>query len=117
MTQEADKNVVESCGVGDLSDAERSRCLQLIANGGAVSMRTARRAFPRSTKIAVARMDPRGGCVASIKPIRESYAACKARQAQFPFDPQTPELGYVFVQRGIAWMRRRGDMISLWIRS
>jgi len=160
MKQDADKYVIESCGVGDLDETEKKRCLQLIAEGGAVTMTTARRDFPRSAMIAVARSDGQVVGVASIKLMREPYAASKAKEAKFPFDPKTPELGYVvvdrahrgnrlssrmaaalaknsgtlfattsapkmksalksagFVRRGVEWKGRRGDMISLWIRS
>jgi GNAT superfamily N-acetyltransferase len=157
---EKDQYVVESCDIGDLSASERTRCLRLIADGGAVTMTTARRDFPRSAMIAVARMVGEVVGIASIKPIREDYAAGTAKKAKFPFDPRTPELGYVdvdprhrgkrlssrmsaalakngaelfattsnpkmksalksagFVQRGVGWKGRRGDKISLWIRS
>jgi hypothetical protein len=97
MIQEADKYVVESCDVGHLSEPERTCCLQLIAGGGAVNVTMARRHFPRSAKIAVARKDRDIVGVASIKPIREEYAAGIAEKAKFSFDPKTPELGYAVV--------------------
>jgi len=160
MNGEGDAYMVELLGIGDLTEAERTRCLLLILEGGAVTMATARRDFPRSKTIAVARKDGEVVGVASIKPIREDYAAGRAAKAEHRFDLKTPELGYVvvdpphrghrlssrmvealtrdgdalfattsdpkmqaalmgagFVQQGIAWKGRRGDMISLWIKT
>lgn len=151
---------VESCTVKDPNVAEQIRCLQLIANGGAVDVATARRDFPRSAAISVVRKEYEVVGVASVKPLRTKYATGIARKAKFPFAPETPELGYVvvddehrgkrlssrmaaalakdggamldttsdakmksalkgagFEQRGCEWKGRRGNAISLWIRS
>ncbi len=97
MNEEADGYVVASSAIGALSTDERKHCLRLIAEGAAVNATIAARDFPRSAKIAVARKDGAIVAVASIKPIRENYAASRAKKAKFPFDPQTPELGYVVV--------------------
>jgi hypothetical protein len=154
-----DEYVVEACGLSDLSATERTRCLRLIADGGAVTMKAARRDFPRSLQVAVARKDGALVGVSAVKPVRD-HAMTVADLAEFPFDPDTPEFGYVvvdhahrgnklssrmakllsgypgplfattsdpsmksalkgagFVQRGVDWKGRRGDKISLWIRS
>ena len=159
MSQAEEPYIVESCSVSDLTEAERTRCLQLIGHGNAVSIRAARRDFPRSLQIAVARRKGHVVGVGAIKPVRE-HAITVAELAHFPFDPDTPELGYVvvdsphrgnklssrmakmlseypgqlfattsdpsmksalrgagFIDRGEEWTGRRGDMISLWIRS
>ena len=70
-----DEYVVETCDVDALSATERTLCLRLIADGGAVTMKTVRRDFRHSAMIAVARMDGEVVGVASIKPVREDYAA------------------------------------------
>ena len=107
MNEEADDYVVECCEVEGLSEAEKTRCLQLIAAGGAVNPDTAARDFPRSSLIAVARKAGEVVGVASIKPIREAYARGRATKAGFRFDPQTPELGYVVVDPA-----HRGNKLS-----
>jgi GNAT superfamily N-acetyltransferase len=107
MNQEADGYVIASCAVGDLSTGEKARCLRLIAEGAAVNADSAARDFPRSAMIAVAR---KGGAVvgvASIKPIREDYAAGRAKKAGFTFDRHTPEFGYVAVDPS-----HRGNRLS-----
>jgi Acetyltransferase (GNAT) family len=63
-------------------------------------MTTARRDFPRSARLAVARKDSEVVGVASIKPIRKDYATGVADKAKFVFDSKTPELGYVVVGPG-----------------
>jgi len=97
MNGAEDAYTVDSLDVGDLTEAERARCLQLISDGGAVTTATARRDFPRSKIIAVARKYGEVVGVASIKPIREDYAVGRAAKAKHRFDPETPELGYVVV--------------------
>lgn len=97
MSEEPDGYRIASCAVGDLSTEEKARCLCLIAEGAAVNADTAARDFPRSAMIAVARKGGTVVGVASIKPIREDYAAGIARKAGFTFDRHTPELGYVAV--------------------
>jgi hypothetical protein len=160
MDEKLDEYVVQSCGVGDLTAEEKTRCLQLIGAGEAVDVEMANRDFPRSARIAVARKNGEIVGVASIKPIREDYATGRAMKAHFEFDPGTPELGYAVVDElhrgnrlsswmaaalttdggglfattsdkkmksalkgagfkecGKAWKGRRGDSISLWVRS
>ncbi len=107
MNEEANGYVVVSCAVDDLSADERVRCLRLITDGGAVNFVTAARDFPRSAKIAIARKGDETVGVASIKPIREDYAAERAKKAEFPFDRHTPELGYVVVDPS-----HRGNRLS-----
>ena len=107
MNEEPNGYVVASYAVDDLSADERARCLRLITDGAAVNAAIAARDFPRSATIAIARKGDETVGVASIKPIREDYAAGRAKKADFPFDSQTPELGYVVVDPS-----HRGNRLS-----
>jgi len=107
MQQKAKDYDVKTCAVSDLSETDRTRCLLLIAEGGAVDERTAGRNFPRAGMIAVAREAGEVVGVGAIKPTRADYAAGIAKKAKFAFDSRTPELGYAVVDPA-----HRGNRLS-----
>jgi len=82
---------------GELSDADVDACVRIIAKGNAVDPASARRNLPRSCAVAVARIGGEIVGVGTVKPIRRAYAERTAEESGFPFDPATPELGYVAV--------------------
>jgi len=71
--------------------------MTVIADGGAVSIRTVRRDLPHSQVVAIARCGNEIVGVGSIKPVREDYAAGIAVKSGCAFPADTPELGYVSV--------------------
>ena len=81
----------------ELSDADVDTCVRIIAEGNAVDPAFARRNLPRSLAVAVARIRGEIVGVGTVKPIRRAYAERTAKESGFPFDPATPELGYVAV--------------------
>ena len=83
--------------VSELSDADVDTCVRIIAEGNAVDPVSARRNLPRSLAVAVARIGGEIVGVGTVKPIRRAYAERTAEESGFPFDPATPELGYVAV--------------------
>ena len=113
MNKELNDYAVESSAVSDLSAAEQTRCLCLIVEGGAVDAETAKRNFPQSVTISLARKDGEVVGVASIKPLRERYAKGIAMKAKFPFDPKTPELGYVVVDDAHRGKRLSSRMVTV----
>ena len=95
--REPDEYDVKACAVGDLNEADRAACIGLVVGGHAVNPRTAKRDFPHALQVAIARKDGKVVGVGTIKPVRKEYAAHTAEESKFPFDPDTPEFGYVAV--------------------
>jgi hypothetical protein len=83
----------------ELTGADRAACLAILAAGGAVNVQTASRELPRTTLMATVRRDNAIVGVGAIKRERPEYALEKAKLSGFDFDPNTPELGYVAVDR------------------
>jgi hypothetical protein len=96
---------VTECLPSDLTEAEMGRCLQVIASGEAVDPEMAESELPLATKIAVARRGETIVAVGAIKRVRSPYASRIADRCKFEFSPDTPELGYVAVDK---WHRSRG---------
>ena len=81
-----------------LTEAETSECVALIAEGGAVGLDAAKRWFPRSTVVAVKRSCTDIIGVGVIKPARD-YTETVATRSCAELRPETHELGYVVVKK------------------
>jgi hypothetical protein len=90
-----------------LSDGEREACVAIVAQGGAVNLKSAKEKLVLASVLAVARMGGTIVGVGAIKRIRTGYAARIAVRSGFDFAPETPELGYVAVDSG-----HRGHKLS-----
>jgi hypothetical protein len=97
---------VEACAPGDLSEADLVTCFAIIRSGEAVNPATMRADLPRSLVLVLARHGNRIVGVGAIKPVRP-YTSKIATRSGVPFDPKTPELGYVAVDTG-----HRGHQLS-----
>jgi len=93
----ADDYEVRTCLPKDLTADEQAACLDILTVGGAVDIASARRSFPRSRLVAIARLQGQIVGVGAIKPERPSYAAKVARDHGVTFPRNTLELGYVAV--------------------
>jgi hypothetical protein len=90
---------VVACTPGDLSRAELETCFAIIEQGEAVDADSMKRDLPRSSVLAIVRKDAQIVGVGAIKPVRRGYAARVSRKSGEKFRPETPELGYVAVDK------------------
>ena len=81
-----------------LTEAETSECVALIAEGDAVDPDAAERWFPLSTVVAVKRSGADIIGVGVIKPARD-YTETMARRSRAELHPETHELGYIVVKK------------------
>jgi hypothetical protein len=83
----------------ELTSEDVEKCVAIIGDGGAVNLRTMKRDLPLSQILVIARW--RGEIVGTgaIKPVRTEYAAGIAAKSGYAFPAETPELGYVAVNR------------------
>ena len=95
----ADSYELKLCSPDDLTPEDLERCFVLITDGGAVDPGTMKRDLPRSQIVAIARYRNEVVAVGVIKPVRKQYAAGIAVKSGYSFPPETPELGYVVVDR------------------
>jgi ribosomal protein S18 acetylase RimI-like enzyme len=86
---------VRACAPGDLSDAELATCVEIVRDGGAVSISLEK--LQNARMLAVARNGGMIVGVGSIKRDRPNRAADIVSRSGFGFPPETPELGYVAV--------------------
>lgn len=93
----ADDYRVTLAGAGELTQPVVDRCLAILDRGGAVDIPSARRELPLAPLVALARHRETIVGLGAIKRIRDNYAVDKATKSGAPFDPKTPEFGYVAV--------------------
>lgn len=79
----------------ELSKLEIERCLSLVNEGGALTVRFTENQFRQSTSVCVVRSGNEIVGVGVIKPTRPQYASGIAKKAHFNFDQNMLELGYV----------------------
>lgn len=98
---------VTDCVPADLSEAELQRCLAIITSGEAVDPEFAAAELPLARTLAIARVLKMIVGVGAVKRERIPYASGVAVRSDFEFRPDTPELGYVAVDK-----RHRGQGLS-----
>jgi predicted GNAT family N-acyltransferase len=101
------KYEVKTYAPSDMTQAELAACIAIISSGDAVDPDSARRNIPRCTALAVVRLGGEIVGIGAIKPIRKGYASEVADRSGFVFSPDTPEIGYVAVDRN-----HRGQKLS-----
>ena len=89
-----------------LTEAETSECVALIAEGGAVGLDAAKQWLPLSTFVAVKRSGADIIGVGVIKPARD-YTEAVATRSRAELRPETHELGYIVVKK-----KHRGQRIA-----
>lgn len=93
----ADDYQVTLAGTGELTPAVVERCLAILERGGAVDIPSARQELPLAPLVVLARHGETVVGLGAIKRTRENYAVGRATKSGVPFDPKTPEFGYVAV--------------------
>jgi hypothetical protein len=90
---------VTSHAPSELAKAELAACLAIIENGEAVDLDSAAAELPRASVVAIARIEDKIVGVGAIKRVRSVYAARIADRSGFAFKANTPEIGYVAIDR------------------
>jgi hypothetical protein len=94
----ADDYTVDRTTPAQLSEAEKLRCIELVQQGHAANAAVAAREIRLATALAVARKDGAIVAVGAIKRARD-YTATVAENADYPLPVDTPEMGYVSVDK------------------
>jgi len=97
---------------GDMSAADRARCLEIIKEGDAVDPASAARELPAAQRIVIARCGEEIVAVGVVKRKRARYAASVAKKSNFQFAAGTPELGYVAVASNHQGARLSGRIVA-----
>jgi GNAT superfamily N-acetyltransferase len=98
---------VTDCVPADLSEAEIQKCLAVITSGEAVDPEFAEAELPLAKALAIARVGKMVVGAGAVKRERIPYASSVAERSGFEFRRDTPELGYVAVDK-----RHRGQGLS-----
>ena len=98
MDEAADYSVTTRAA-DTLTQAERARCIEILKEGEAVNVDTAREELPHSVALVVARHGDEIVGVGTIKRPRAWYAAKVSKSSGAPVPAETPELGYVAVAK------------------
>lgn len=97
MDETGDRYVVSVHLGTDLTDSDAAACSAILAEGGAVNVKSAAAELPKARLVATVRRGNMIVGVGAIKRERPDYASEKARLSGFDFHTNTPELGYVAV--------------------
>jgi len=84
--------------VDKLSAGEIATCIDVVADGGAVSRAAARAGVPHAATLALVRHKGEIIGVGVIKAPNPQHARTVARESKHPFPGTTPELGYASVR-------------------
>lgn len=90
--------VVERTSADKLTEAELQRCVALVRSGEAVKKGFGAQSLMRTSMLVVAR---RGGEIAAVGAIKKprAYTATTAENAGYDVSVDTPELGYIAVDK------------------
>ena len=97
MDETADPYVLTVYSGSELTESDVAACAAIVAEGGAVNVKSATAELPKARLVVMLRRDNIIVGVGAIKRERPDYASEKAQLSGFHFDPNTPELGYVAV--------------------
>jgi ribosomal protein S18 acetylase RimI-like enzyme len=84
--------------VKKLSQSAIEVCVEILKEGAAVNITTARKVLSDAKRIALARQGKQIIGLAVIKPFRSAYVAKLAKQSSANIEPGTSELGYVAIR-------------------
>jgi hypothetical protein len=90
-------NDLTVCRPSELSENDRKRFIDLVAEGGAVSRKSAAENLPKCLLVAVLKRDGQMVAVGSIKGERTSYTATISKTSGHELGNAARELGYVAV--------------------
>ncbi|MDE2184648.1 MAG: hypothetical protein KGJ78_16635 [Alphaproteobacteria bacterium] len=98
----------------DLTKDQQQTVLQILKNGGAVSVSSAKKALPNATALVLLRHHGAIVGIGTIKPERVGYAKDKQapEKAGYAFDPKMLELGYVVVHNDHRNKKLSGDIVT-----
>jgi len=89
---------VTTCAPADLSQSEFGTCVTLVRDGGALEVDCEAR-LRRAAHLAIARRADAIVAVGAIKEVRPDYAKKVSGRSKMEFPSETPELGYVAVDK------------------
>jgi hypothetical protein len=95
-----------------LTTEEIAECIDVIKQGDAVDLVSAKRELPLATTLAVVRAGGKIVAVGAIKRERQAYALKTARDSGVSFPPETLELGYVAVLPDHRGHRLSGSVVE-----